>query len=641
MRDATQFPVVERDFARMHQLEDELEVEAGLEYYYSPTEEQKTKLMFQPQLSLDLETAGDVKDPDGVGSRITHMSVSPRATESYLLRPGDPMYYELLDHPYIIGQNWLQYDAWWVWRQHGQKFKTLWDTRLGGHLLNPDTPNNLVYLSREFATPPARGYWKTQEDYKERKDHVALVDADVAYRVRDGQYDRMVDRGILDIMENHIIPLCNVVFDMRAAGMRLDTSKLDQAVEVMGHDLLEERNRLPEWPATAHGWRSENQNAHVHNHLYTTLGLPPQYKRGEAKLTADKDALKTLVERIELDHHTVSHLSEVTKDEALTFIRRLQGLSVKSKLESTFRKYRDRKTEWVHPILNPSGTGTFRFSSNDPNVQQVSKCKCKPKCNGENPDCRGARHIFLPDEDDWLVVRFDLKQAEVVTFLWYVEAWDVLDQVLNHGHDVHQLVADKMTEVTGVQWDRDTQAKTTTFATLYGESPETTAARNQLSVADVEDMRTAYFKAMPGVQPFRDKYIGHAMSNGYIETPFRTRRYIRVSYPIGRAANQAGNAPVQAVPPWILRRAMIDLHRELPKPARLWNQVHDEIDIVTPPDKLDAVLELGKYYITAPIPEMPASAIGMHSGLRFATDVEIGPHWGALVKEEKFKCTTV
>jgi DNA polymerase I-like protein with 3'-5' exonuclease and polymerase domains len=236
----------------------------------------------------------------------------------------------------------------------------------------------------------------------------------------------------------------------------------------------------------------------------------------------------------------------------------------------------------------------------------------------------------LPDEDDWLVVRLDLKQAEVVTFLWYVEAWDVLDKVLNHGHDVHQIVADLM------GYDRD-PAKTTTFATLYGESPETTAARNQMSLADVEDMRVAYFKAMPGVQPFRDQYIGNAMHYGYIETPFRTRRYIRVDRPIGRAANQAGNAPVQAVPPWILRRAMIHLHRELPKPARLWNQVHDEIDIVTPPDLLDEVLELAKYYVTAPIPEMPAPAIGMHSGLRFASDVEIGPHWGALRSEEEWK----
>jgi DNA polymerase I-like protein with 3'-5' exonuclease and polymerase domains len=629
MRDATQFPVVERDFSRMHQLKDELKVEENLDYHYEPTEEQKTMLMFKPWLSLDLETAGDVKDPDGIDSHITVMSVSPGVQESYLLRRNDPMFYEALEHPQIIGQNWLQYDAWWIWRKYGKKFRTLWDTRLGGHLLNPDTPNNLVYLSREFATPPARGYWKTEQDYKERKDHVALVDADVTFRVKLGQYDSMVNRGILDIMESHVVPLCNVLFDMRCAGMRLDVNKIDKAVGVMYSDLLEGRNQLPDWPPTKDGWRTENQNQHVHQHLYTTLALPPQHKRGESKLTADKEALSTLVDRIEGDHHSVAHLSEVAKEEALEFIRLLQGLGKKSKLHSTFRKYLERGTEWVHPILNPAGTGTFRFSSNDPNVQQVPKCKCKPKCMGENPDCRGARHIFLPDEDNWLIVRLDIRQAEVVTFLWYAEVWDVLNKVLNEGHDVHAIVADLM------GYDRD-PAKTTTFAVLYGEGPETTAARNQMALADVHSMREAYFKAMPGVQPFRDKYIGSAMDMGFVETPFRTRRYIRVDRPVGRAANQAGNAPVQAVPPWALRRAMIHIHRELPSPARLWNQVHDEIDICTPPDKLEEVLEICKHYVTAPIPEMPAPAIGMGSGLKFATDVEIGNHWGALYDEEEW-----
>jgi DNA polymerase I-like protein with 3'-5' exonuclease and polymerase domains len=339
------------------------------------------------------------------------------------------------------------------------------------------------------------------------------------------------------------------------------------------------------------------------------------------------------VDRIQADHHTVSHLSELAKEEALEFIRLLQGLGKRSKLHSTFKKYLERGTEWVHPILNPAGTGTFRFSSNDPNVQQVPKCKCKgpdgkPKsCMGENPDCRGARHIFLPDEDGWLIVRLDLKQAEVVTFLWYAEVWDVLDKVLNEGYDVHDIVANLM----GV--DRD-PAKTTTFATLYGESPETTAARNQMALSDVHDMRTAYHKAMPGVQPFRDKYIGMSMDKGYVETPFRTRRYVRVDRPVGRAANQAGNAPVQAVPPWVLRRAMIHLHRELPSPARLWNQVHDEIDICTPPDKLDEVLEVAKHYVMAPVPEMG-------DGLRFRSDVEVGPHWGALYSEEQWRAEHV
>jgi DNA polymerase I-like protein with 3'-5' exonuclease and polymerase domains len=628
MRDATQFPVVERDFARMHQLREELVVESQQHYVYSPTEDEKTKLLFRSPLSLDLETAGGLK-PEAAGAKITVMSVSPQVKESYLVRPGDPCFDDILDSPYIIGQNWMIYDAWWVWRKRGRTFNKLWDTRLGGHLLNPDTPNTLVYLSREFAVPPARGYWKTTTDYSERKDHVALVDADVAYRVKLGQYDAMAQRGILDIMDEHIMPLCNVLFDMRRGGMRLDTSKMEQTCQVIKVDLDEGRNRLPAWEPTASGQRTENQPA-VREHLYETLRLPPRYTRKDHKLTSDKDALRDLKDFLLEGNDNVKHLTEVQKDEAISFIDLLGDLKGRSKLYSEFNSYNTHGTEWVHPILNPAGTGTFRFSGIDPNVQKIPKCRCSPKCYGTNPECRGARHVFIPDEKDWLVLRFDLAQAEVVTFLWYAQAWDVLNDVLRGGTDAHEAVGKALGQV------RD-RAKISTFAVIYGEQPETTAARNAIPLQEVMDTRDMLFKLIPGVEAFREHFIHQAMNNGFVETPFRTRRYIRVNYPYGRAANQAGNAPVQSVPPWVLRLAMIKLHRDLPKPARLWNQVHDEIDIITPPDLVWKVIEIAHQTITSPVPELPAEPIGMASGLRFASDIEIGPNWGALKPLEEVK----
>jgi DNA polymerase I-like protein with 3'-5' exonuclease and polymerase domains len=305
-------------------------------------------------------------------------------------------------------------------------------------------------------------------------------------------------------------------------------------------------------------------------------------------------------------------------------------LKDKSKTCSEFSKYWNTGVTYVHPILNPVGTGTFRFSASDPNVQQIAKCRCKPKCYGTNPHCKGARHVFLPDEKDWLIVRFDLSQAEVVTFLWYAKAWDVLDKALKGKLDVHQLIADKM------GFERD-PAKTTVFASIYGESIETTVARSRMSLEVVTNARRALANAVPGVEDFRAHFIGMAMQNGYVETPFRTRRYIRVESPFGRAANQAGNAPVQGIPPWVLRRAMIKLHKDLPKPARLWCQVHDEIDIITPPELLEEVIECAHTHITAPVPELPSSPIGMHSGLQFLSDIEVGRNFGSLYKLDKWR----
>jgi DNA polymerase I-like protein with 3'-5' exonuclease and polymerase domains len=434
-------------------------------------------------------------------------------------------------------------------------------------------------------------------------------------------------------MEDHIMPLSNVLLDMRIGGMRLDRDELQGAIKNMEADVNEWRDELPDWKPTARGVRTENQGEFVRQHLYEKLKLPVQTVRGgdrHGSPTADKDALKTLRQMILTQHKKVEKLSTPEAEEALGFIDLILKLKDKSKTCSEFNKYWNTGVTFVHPTLNPAGTGTFRFSANDPNVQQIAKCRCKPKCYGTNPHCKGARHVFLPDEKDWLIVRFDIRQAEVVTFLWYAKAWDILSKALKEGFDVHQLIADKMGFV------RD-DAKTTTFATLYGESEATTVARSRKSMADVQAMRAAFANAMPGVDDFRSHFVGMAMQYGYVETPFRTRRIIRVESPYGRAANQAGNATVQAVPPWVLRRAMIKLHKDLPKPARLWCQIHDEVDIITPPELLEEVIECAHTHITAPVPELPASPIGMHSGLQFISDIEVGRNFGSLYSLDKWR----
>ena len=140
--------------------------------------------------------------------------------------------------------------------------------------------------------------------------------------------EAMVDRGILDIMQDHIMPLCNVVFDMRIKGMRLDTTRMGDTNRILAEDLEQGRSNLPAWPDTAKGIRTENQSAHVRDYLYTVLGLPPQYERKEHKLTAGKDALRDLKDMLLEDHKKVNKLTEQEKDHAIKFIDSLAELKV-------------------------------------------------------------------------------------------------------------------------------------------------------------------------------------------------------------------------------------------------------------------------------------------------------------------------
>ncbi len=229
----------------------------------------------------------------------------------------------------------------------------------------------------------------------------------------------------------------------------------------------------------------------------------------------------------------------------------------------------------------------------------------------------------------------DLTQAEIVGFLWYAEEWEILKSVLQGGMDAHTTLAEKIVGHALPGADRKghpdkrirDEYKTTTFAILFGETARTTSLRLHRPLKEIEEIRAQYFKMIPGVQRYRQHMIQHAMDTGYVKSPFGFRRYLYVQSEYGRAANQAGNMPIQNIPPVVIGRAMIGMHRELPKPARIAMQVHDELVLTYPKELRQQVIECAIEWFRAPVPELSAPTLGMAGGLQFNIDIEIGPNW--------------
>ena len=77
--------------------------------------------------------------------------------------------------------------------------------------------------------------------------------------------------------------------------------------------------------------------------------------------------------------------------------------------------------------------------------------------------------------------------------------------------------------------------------------------------------------------------------------------------------------------------AMIKLHAQLPKPARLWTPwVYDELNFVYPRELREQVFEAAQDILGAPVCKMPASPIRMGSGLCFRLDTNVGQNWGMM-----------
>lgn len=636
MRKSQYKRMLERDFSRLLTLREELVIEKNLDYDPHPSTE-KLDEMFSTKLgAIDFETTGafknDALDPERGEIQMTGFSVRPGQS---ICAMGESRHvYEWLkrasedDSITVIGQNWSMFDAWWAWRKWGVDMpKKLWDTRLAGHLHNPDTPNKLVYLTREYANPPIRGFWKSRQHYRDDKPMVAMIDTDADIRVFNGQVQVLDKLNLVNEYWSEVWPTMQVAWNMRKGGWRVDLDRLSTAHDRVDAQLHQKRTELPEWPATASGERTENQHEHVKTYLYETLRLPVQLDGKTHQPSSGWEQRTELRNRLAIGHHSVEHLTSSEHAESLRFLDLIDHLQEDSKLIT----FLDPKSQFLlgdrfHPTWNPAGTATFRFSCADPNLQQIPKCACKPKkCYGTNPNCLGARFPFLGDQPGWAIGTTDYSQIEVVGFLWSAGQWEVLEKVLHGGLDAHEI----MGSMLGMHRD---DAKHMTFALVYGASDETIAAKSGKPLHLVVETRAQYLKTFTGVQEFRWQHIKHAIEKGYVESCFGRRRYIWVRNPIGRAANQAANAPIQGIPPMIVRRAMRRLDKELPKPARLLGNIHDELVWTCPQEMVPEVVTCITDVMRSPIPEMPAGPIGMHSGLVPNVETKVGLDWASCMK---------
>lgn len=109
-----------------------------------------------------------------------------------------------------------------------------------------------------------------------------------------------------------------------------------------------------------------------------------------------------------------------------------------------------------------------------------------------------------------------------------------------------------------------------------------------------------YFEKYPGVKQYMESTKEGASQNGYVETLFGRRLYLRdinASNAMRRQASErvAINAPVQGTAADIMKIAMINVHKAIKKEkieAKLILQVHDELILDTPEGEIDAVVNL-------------------------------------------------
>ena len=231
---------------------------------------------------------------------------------------------------------------------------------------------------------------------------------------------------------------------------------------------------------------------------------------------------------------------------------------------NTYHKYQTSTAHvfnWIWANFNIWGTSTTRFSSSEPNMQNVGKESFVPLRNVFGPD---SSHLWIAIDYNQVELRLMASASQDPTLL----------KILRDGLDRHQITAD------GLDIPRK-QGKAINFAWQYGAGESKLSLMAGISAEDfLEAMRDTY----PLVVAFMEKTIAQVKRRhrhegfGYVKTLFG----YRLSVPVNKAYIGT-NSIIQGTAGDILKNSLIAATRYLqkneipPTDIRIVLTIHDEM----------------------------------------------------------------
>lgn len=168
--------------------------------------------------------------------------------------------------------------------------------------------------------------------------------------------------------------------------------------------------------------------------------------------------------------------------------------------------------------------------------------------------------------------------------------------------DIHAITASKIYKIPleEVTSDMRRKAKTANFGIIYGISTFGLAERMNVSRTEAKELIDGYFQTYPNVKKYMEQCIEVAKEKGWVETLFHRKRYLQDIYSQNAnvrsyAERNAINAPIQGTAADIIKKAMIDIQKEIEAESlstKMILQVHDELNFIVPVDEVEKVKDL-------------------------------------------------
>jgi DNA polymerase-1 len=436
----------------------------------------------------------------------------------------------------------------------------------------------------------------------EKASDYSCADADLTGRLNDILTKELQSQDLWELYDETEMPLVPVLLAMEENGIAVDT----KIMAAMSRDLGEKIRKLETTICDCAGQVFNiNSPAQLGMILGDKMHMEAVKKKSGGYSTA-ADILEGLrgVDPIigyVLDYRQLTKLKS-------TYVDALPALV-------------NPKTGRIHTSFNQTRTSTGRLSSSDPNLQNIPI---------RDEVGRRIREAFIAPAGSFLM-GVDYSQIDLRALAHLSQDENLLN-AFRHDEDIHTATAAQLYNVAppAVTPDMRRLAKTVNFGVIYGMSGYGLEQATELSREDAGKFITAYFEKYPGVKKYLEATKEQARRTGYVQTILGRKRVIQDINSSNRQVREAAermaiNMPVQGTSADIIKKAMINLHREMllrKLKSKMLLQVHDELVFEVPENEMAEMRQL--------VPEMMVNAIKLTIPLK--VDTKTGKNWGEMEK---------
>lgn len=394
-------------------------------------------------------------------------------------------------------------------------------------------------------------------------------------------------------------PLIDVLAYMERTGVHIDTDylsglnqEIEQKLKILEAKIFE----------IAGEHFNINSPAQVGNILFEKLGLPSG-KKTKTGYSTNAKILENLAKDYEIAKYLLEqrHLAKIKS----TYIDALPELI--STVDGR-----------IHTSFNQTVTTTGRLSSSSPNLQNIP---IRTEIGNR------IRASFTPADEDSVIIAADYSQIEL-RLLAHFSGDEKLINAFTNNIDIHTATASSVFDVPVEEVTKDMRrkAKAVNFGIIYGQTSYGLSSSIDITPGEAKMFIEKYFETYPKIKKFLDSTIQLAHQQGYIETMYGRKRYLKDELSSRNrmirefAERAATNTPLQGTAADLMKLAMIETYKRLMESslkAKLILQVHDELVLEVPIDELDEITALVK----------ESMELGQPLDVPLDIDIEVGPSW--------------